>query len=78
MNNVQELRFASQSIKQEITKTQKSYLEEFNQLGMKIKSLEHAAANYYHMLAENQKLHNELQELKGYFPPNNLEVTFYL
>lgn len=69
MNNVQELRFASQSIKQEITKTQKSYLEEFNQLGMKIKSLEYAAANYYHMLAENQKLHNELQELKGYFFP---------
>ncbi|KAL3512250.1 hypothetical protein ACH5RR_024967 [Cinchona calisaya] len=62
---LRELRFASQSIKQEILKTQKSYSEEFNSLGMKIKALQLAAENYYAILAENQKLHNELQELKG-------------
>ncbi|KAI5660195.1 hypothetical protein M9H77_28988 [Catharanthus roseus] len=65
LNALRELRFASQEIKQEIIKTQKGYLEEFLQLGLKIKTLEKAAANYYSMLAENQKLHNELQELKG-------------
>ncbi|XP_009763270.1 kinesin-like protein KIN-14C isoform X1 [Nicotiana sylvestris] len=62
---LRELRFASQSIKQEIVKTQRSYAEEFNQLGAKFRALDHAAANYSAVLAENRKLHNEVQELKG-------------
>ncbi|KAJ8540495.1 hypothetical protein K7X08_032482 [Anisodus acutangulus] len=63
--NVQELRFSSQSIRQEVVKTQKSYVEEFNQLGEKVGALGHAAANYSAILVENHKLHNEVQELKG-------------
>ncbi|KAF3648409.1 Kinesin KP1 [Capsicum annuum] len=62
---LQELKFASQSIKQEVVKTQRSYAEEFNQLGAKFRALDHAAANYSAVLAENRKLHNEVQELKG-------------
>lgn len=62
---LRELRFASQSIKQEVVKTQRSYAEEFNQLGANIRALDHAAANYSALLAENRKLHNEVQEFKG-------------
>ncbi|XP_016555903.1 kinesin-like protein KIN-14C isoform X1 [Capsicum annuum] len=62
---LRELKFASQSIKQEVVKTQRSYAEEFNQLGAKFRALDHAAANYSAVLAENRKLHNEVQELKG-------------
>ncbi|KAK3039442.1 hypothetical protein RJ639_029241, partial [Escallonia herrerae] len=62
---LRELRSASQSIRQEITKTQKSYSEEFNRLGTNVKALKNAAESYYAVLAENRKLHNEVQELKG-------------
>ncbi|XP_057770575.1 kinesin-like protein KIN-14K [Salvia miltiorrhiza] len=62
---LRELRFSSQSIQQEIGKTEKSYSEEFSNLGAKIKVLGDAAKNYHPLLAENRKLHNELQELKG-------------
>ncbi|KAK6128118.1 hypothetical protein DH2020_038149 [Rehmannia glutinosa] len=62
---LRELRFASQSIQQEIVRTQKSYSEDFGTLGTRIRALDDAAKNYYSLLAENQKLHNELQELKG-------------
>nr|GMD39397.1 kinesin-4-like isoform X1 [Ipomoea batatas] len=62
---LRELRFSSQSIRQEVSKTQKIYSEEFNHLGVKIKSLGDAAASYSVILAENRKLHNEVQELKG-------------
>lgn len=33
--------------------------------GAKFRALDHAAANYSVVLAENRKLHNEVQELKG-------------
>ncbi|XP_055825026.1 kinesin-like protein KIN-14P [Solanum dulcamara] len=62
---LRELKFSSQSIRQEVLKTQQSYAEEFNQLGAKVRALGHAAANYSAILAENRKLHNEVQELKG-------------
>ncbi|KAM3307969.1 kinesin-like protein KIN-14C isoform X2 [Capsicum chacoense] len=65
LGTLRELKFASQSIKQEVVKTQRSYAEEFNQLGAKFRALDHAAANYSAVLAENRKLHNEVQELKG-------------
>ncbi|XP_047950627.1 kinesin-like protein KIN-14P [Salvia hispanica] len=60
-----ELKFASQEIKQEFRKIKESYSEEFNNLASKIKILGDAAKNYHPLLAENRKLHNELQELKG-------------
>lgn len=44
---------------------------------MKTKALEDTAANYYIVLAENKKLHNEVQELKGdfFFPFSNMLYT---
>ncbi|PON94501.1 Kinesin-like protein [Trema orientale] len=62
---LQELRFFSESIKQEIVKAKRSYGEEFNSLGIKLKALADAAQNYHALLAENRKIFNELQELKG-------------
>ncbi|XVF09608.1 hypothetical protein REPUB_Repub07fG0108500 [Reevesia pubescens] len=62
---MQELRLTSHSIKQEVLETQKSYFEEFNHLEVKLKALADAAGNYHEVLAENQKLFNELQDLKG-------------
>ncbi|GAA0153082.1 microtubule binding motor protein [Lithospermum erythrorhizon] len=62
---LRELRFSSQSIRQDVVKTQKSYSQEFNQLEKQIRELQDAAQNYYVVLGENRKLHNELQELKG-------------
>ncbi|XP_010537450.1 PREDICTED: kinesin-like protein KIN-14G isoform X2 [Tarenaya hassleriana] len=62
---LQELRSYSKSIKQEILKAQENYSEEFNRLGKKLIELGDAAENYHAVLAENRKLFNELQELKG-------------
>ncbi|CAI9754124.1 unnamed protein product [Fraxinus pennsylvanica] len=62
---LRELRTVSQSIRQETVRIERSYSEEFGQLGTRMQALEEASKNYYTLLAENQKLHNELQELKG-------------
>ncbi|KAJ0255741.1 Kinesin-like protein KIN-14P [Hirschfeldia incana] len=62
---LQELRFYSRSIKQEILKVQENYTEQFSQLGKKLMELSNAAENYHAVLTENRKLFNELQELKG-------------
>ncbi|XP_023643537.1 kinesin-like protein KIN-14P [Capsella rubella] len=62
---LQELRFYSRSIKQEILKVQENYTEQFSQLGNKLIELSNAAENYHAVLTENRKLFNELQELKG-------------
>ncbi|CAK7335545.1 unnamed protein product [Dovyalis caffra] len=62
---LQELRAASDSLKHEILKAKRSYAEEFNFLGVKLKGLVDAAANYHSVLAENRRLYNEVQDLKG-------------
>lgn len=62
---VQGLRLDSETIKREVLKTQKVYLEEFYNLGMNLKGLTEAAENYNTVLAENRKLYNEVQDLKG-------------
>ncbi|KAK1414933.1 hypothetical protein QVD17_30698 [Tagetes erecta] len=62
---LKELRFASQSVRQEVLKTQKTYSHDFDHLGTKFKILQDAAASYEEVVSENQKLHNEIQELKG-------------
>ncbi|XP_039011441.1 LOW QUALITY PROTEIN: kinesin-like protein KIN-14P [Hibiscus syriacus] len=64
-SKMRELRLTSYTIKQELVKAQKSYSEEFNQLEKKLKALAEAAGNYREVLAENRKLFNELQDLKG-------------
>ncbi|KAG6672856.1 hypothetical protein I3842_16G080100 [Carya illinoinensis] len=62
---LQELRFSSTSIKQEILKAQNIYSEEFDRLGVKLKVLADAAENYSVVLAENRKMFNEIQDLKA-------------
>ncbi|KAI3687550.1 hypothetical protein L1987_81247 [Smallanthus sonchifolius] len=63
--SLKELRMGSESIKQEVLKTQQIYSEEINQFGMKIQGLVDAAQNYHAVLTENRKLYNEVQDLKG-------------
>ncbi|MED6156592.1 hypothetical protein PIB30_015905 [Stylosanthes scabra] len=61
----QELRAAMKSVKNEVIKTKRSYLEDFKYFGTKLKTLADAAENYHVVLAENRKLYNEVQDLKG-------------
>ncbi|KAE8729901.1 Kinesin-4 [Hibiscus syriacus] len=62
---MQDLRSTSEAVKQEIMETKKSYSFEFNHLESKFKALADAAGNYHEVVAENRKLFNELQDLKG-------------
>ncbi|KAJ6759793.1 KINESIN-4-LIKE ISOFORM X1 [Salix purpurea] len=62
---LKELMLSSKSIKHEILQVQKSNLEEFNDLGVKLKALIDATGDYHTVLAENRRMFNELQELKG-------------
>ncbi|XP_065044187.1 kinesin-like protein KIN-14K isoform X2 [Musa acuminata AAA Group] len=65
LQSMQDLRKASISIKQEIVHSQKRCREEMTNLGLKLKVLADAADNYHKVLAENQRLYNEVQELKA-------------
>ncbi|KDP25433.1 hypothetical protein JCGZ_20589 [Jatropha curcas] len=62
---LQELRETSDSIKHEVLKAKRSYFEEFQCLGVKLKGIADAAENYHCVLAENRRLYNEIQDLKG-------------
>ncbi|CAL0312646.1 unnamed protein product [Lupinus luteus] len=62
---IQKLRAGMKSIKTEVIKTKGSYMEEFKYFGIKLKGLAEAAENYHVVLAENRKLYNEVQDLKG-------------
>ncbi|KAK1565614.1 hypothetical protein Q3G72_030783 [Acer saccharum] len=62
---LRELRFSSDSIKQEISKAQKIYSDEFHCIGKKVTFLGDAAENYTAVLSENRKLFNEVQDLRG-------------
>ncbi|XVF72683.1 hypothetical protein PTKIN_Ptkin12aG0139700 [Pterospermum kingtungense] len=44
---------------------QMKFHEEFNNLGMHIHGLAHAASSYNRVLEENRKLYNQVQDLKG-------------
>ncbi|KAL3009514.1 hypothetical protein AAZX31_07G087900 [Glycine max] len=59
------LKLSWESIKQDAMKEQKIYSEECNRLGINLKSLVDTAKSYQTVLAENRKLFNEVQELKG-------------
>ncbi|KAM0933650.1 putative minus-end-directed kinesin ATPase [Dioscorea sansibarensis] len=65
LQSVQRLRLDSESIKKEVITSQKRWREEFTNFGLKLKVLTDAAENYHTVLAENRKLFNEVQELKG-------------
>lgn len=63
--SVKSLRVLSDSIKVQFIKSQTKWREEMNNMGVKLKGLVDAAENYHTVLAENRKLYNEVQELKG-------------
>ncbi|XP_021759176.1 kinesin-like protein KIN-14P [Chenopodium quinoa] len=64
-SGLKELRCSSDNIKQEMLLSQRTYLEELNHVGTKLKDLAKAAQSYHEVLNENRKLFNELQDLKG-------------
>ncbi|KAG6501514.1 hypothetical protein ZIOFF_041395 [Zingiber officinale] len=63
--SVKELRSSYDSIKHELAVSQKKWCEESIAFGKRLKVLTDAADNYHSILAENRKLFNEVQELKG-------------
>ncbi|CAM0910320.1 unnamed protein product [Alopecurus aequalis] len=65
MQNIQDLRLSSVSIRHEIQNCQKRWSEELSGLGQSLKVLTNAAESYHATLEENRKLYNEVQELKG-------------
>ncbi|XP_058757794.1 kinesin-like protein KIN-14C isoform X1 [Vicia villosa] len=64
-SSLQKLKLSWESIRQDVMKEQAVYAEECNQFGVNLKPLIHASQNYQVILAENKKLFNEVQELKG-------------
>ncbi|XP_062221024.1 kinesin-like protein KIN-14C isoform X2 [Phragmites australis] len=63
--SIKDIRLSSQSIKQEMFALQMKWRDEISNIGHDLKGLVDAADNYHRVLAENQKLFNEVQELKG-------------
>ncbi|KAG2591561.1 hypothetical protein PVAP13_5NG491800 [Panicum virgatum] len=63
--SIKDIRLSSQSIKQEMFTLQMKWRDEICNIGHDLKGLVDAADNYHKVLAENQKLFNEVQELKG-------------
>ncbi|KAG2600638.1 hypothetical protein PVAP13_5KG546400 [Panicum virgatum] len=63
--SIKDIRLSSQSIKQEMFTLQMKWRDEISNIGHDLKGLVDAANNYHKVLAENQKLFNEVQELKG-------------
>ncbi|KAF3335061.1 Kinesin KP1 [Carex littledalei] len=59
------LRMSSDSLKQEVFNIQEKWRDEISDFGLRLKGLVDAAENYHRVLAENQRLFNEVQELKG-------------
>ncbi|KAM0858219.1 hypothetical protein ACQ4PT_047967 [Festuca glaucescens] len=64
IQNVQDLRLCSVSVRHDILNCQKRWLEELAGLGQDLKAVTNAAEKYHAALAENRKLFNEIQELK--------------
>ncbi|KAK8702246.1 hypothetical protein V6N13_020609 [Hibiscus sabdariffa] len=63
--NIQELKHSVNSTKAGMQFIQMKFHEEFNNLGMHIRGLAHAASGYHRVLEENRKLYNQVQDLKG-------------
>ncbi|TKW26290.1 hypothetical protein SEVIR_3G178700v4 [Setaria viridis] len=62
---VKDIRISSRTIKNDMYALQMKWRDEMSNLGSGLKCLVDAAENYHKVLAENQKLFNEVQELKG-------------
>ncbi|PUZ74787.1 hypothetical protein GQ55_1G093600 [Panicum hallii var. hallii] len=65
IKNAQDLRLSSVSIRHEILNCQKRWFEELAGLGQNLKVVTNTAEKYHAALADNRKLFNEIQELKG-------------
>uniref|UniRef100_A0A0E0JXN6 Kinesin motor domain-containing protein n=1 Tax=Oryza punctata TaxID=4537 RepID=A0A0E0JXN6_ORYPU len=65
VQNVQDLKLSSVSIRHEILNCQNKWSEELAGLGKSLKVVTNVAEKYHGALAENRKLFNEIQELKG-------------
>ncbi|KAL0905558.1 hypothetical protein M5K25_023988 [Dendrobium thyrsiflorum] len=65
LQSVKGLRMSSESIRLEVVNSQRHWREEISSMGVRLKGLADAAENYHTVLAENRKLYNEVQELKG-------------
>lgn len=65
LQSVKSLRMSSESIKVEVVNSQSQWREEMSNMGVRLKVLVDAVENYHSVLAENRKLYNEVQELKG-------------
>ncbi|KAJ3686414.1 hypothetical protein LUZ61_015578 [Rhynchospora tenuis] len=65
VKSIQELRMSSFSLRQDVTDSQQKYSRQVNSLGQHLKVLVKAADKYHAVLADNRRLHNEVQELKG-------------
>ncbi|KAB2634535.1 kinesin-4-like [Pyrus ussuriensis x Pyrus communis] len=65
LGSLKELRLSSESMKREVLTAEHSYTVDFNHLGVKLQALADASENYHALLAENRKLFNEIQDLRG-------------
>ncbi|KAL5213492.1 hypothetical protein ABZP36_024339 [Zizania latifolia] len=65
VQNVQDLKLSSISVRHEILNCQNKWSEELIGLGKRLKMVTNVAEKYHAALAENRKLFNEIQELKG-------------
>ncbi|KAK6286080.1 hypothetical protein POUND7_012259 [Theobroma cacao] len=63
--DIQELKHTINATKAGMQFIQMKFHEEFNNLGMHIHGLAHAASGYHRVLEENRKLYNQVQDLKG-------------
>ncbi|KAJ8899052.1 hypothetical protein K2173_010205 [Erythroxylum novogranatense] len=63
--DVQELKHSIHATKDGMQFMQMKFHEEFNNLGLHIQGLAHAASGYHKVLEENRKLYNQVQDLKG-------------
>ncbi|KAK0580838.1 hypothetical protein LWI29_006857 [Acer saccharum] len=63
--DIQELKHTLHTTKAGMQFMQMKFHEEFNNLGMHVHGLAHAASGYHRVLEENRKLYNQVQDLKG-------------
>ncbi|KAL4342075.1 hypothetical protein GQ457_08G021640 [Hibiscus cannabinus] len=65
LREIQDLKHTINATKAGMQYIQMKFHEEFNNLGMNIHDLAHAASGYHRVLEENRKLYNQVQDLKG-------------
>ncbi|KAL1356750.1 hypothetical protein AAHE18_05G207100 [Arachis hypogaea] len=65
LSSIKVLKLSWETVKQHVLNEQPFYAEEFKRLGVNLKPLVDAAENYQVVLAENRKMFNDIQELKG-------------